>query len=105
MGLLQPDPAVLGRRRGGHPRVTYEQVHARVAVPSLAAPQPGDLIFIPGSLGSASNPRHVGMAIGVGGEGKQYLVHAPRSGDVVKITAVERWAGEIVAIRHPLVRT
>ncbi|WP_018256006.1 C40 family peptidase [Salinispora mooreana] len=84
------------------PRVTYNQVDTGVAVPGLAAIQPGDLIFIPGSLGTPSTPRHVGMYIGVGGDGKHYLVQAPSSGDVVKVTAVSSWASQIVAIRRPV---
>jgi cell wall-associated NlpC family hydrolase len=84
------------------PRVTYDQVHTGIPVSSLAAMIPGDLIFIPGSDGTASNPGHVGMYIGTGGDGKQYLVQAPQSGDVVKVTPVANWSGQIVAVRRPL---
>ena len=48
--------------------------------------QPGDLIFIPGADGTMAEPGHVGMYIGLGGDGRQYLIQAPESGDVVKVT-------------------
>jgi hypothetical protein len=35
------------------PRTTYQQVHSGTSVPSIANLQPGDLIFIPGSDGTA----------------------------------------------------
>ncbi|MGC4903952.1 C40 family peptidase [Micromonospora echinospora] len=90
--------------RGGVriPRVTADQVHTGVAVPSLAAMRPGDLVFIPGSDGTTSRPGHVGMYIGTGGDGQQYLVQAPRTGDVVKVTAVSDWSQRVAAIRRPL---
>ncbi len=86
------------------PRVTTEQVRTGVAVPSLAALQPGDLIFIPGSDGTMSRPRHVGMYIGTDRNGQQYLVHAPRTGDVVKVIPVSNWNRQVAAIRRPLPR-
>lgn len=84
------------------PRVTYDQVKIGVAVPGLAAMKPGDLIFIPGSLGSRSVPRHVGMYIGTDKNGKQWLVQAPSSNQRVKTTPVSNWAKEIVNIRRPV---
>lgn len=84
------------------PRVTYDQVHTGVAVAGLAAMRPGDLILIPGSDGTMSQPGHVGMYIGVAGDGTQYLVQAPQSGDVVKVSAVSSWSGQIAAIRRPV---
>ncbi|GAA2865761.1 hypothetical protein Acy02nite_12880 [Actinoplanes cyaneus] len=84
------------------PRVTYEQVKSGVAVPGLSAMQPGDLVFIPGSLGSATNPRHVGMYIGTDSKGEQWLVQAPKTGDVVKTSKVSSWARKIVSIRRPV---
>ncbi|WBC08909.1 C40 family peptidase [Micromonospora sp. WMMA1947] len=86
------------------PRVTADQVHTGVAVPSLVAMQPGDLIFIPGSDGTMSRPRHVGMYIGMDRGGRQYLVQAPKTGDVVKVVAVSNWSRRVAAIRRPLQR-
>lgn len=83
------------------PRVTADQVHTGVAVPSLAAMRPGDLIFIPGSDGTMYRPRHVGMYIGTDRSGRQHLVQAPKTGDVVKVVAVRGWSRQIAAIRRP----
>lgn len=83
------------------PRVTGDQVHTGVAVTSLAAMQPGDLIFIPGADGTLSHPGHVGMYIGRGGDGRQYLVQAPHTGDHVKVTLVADFT-PLAAIRRPL---
>ncbi|HEX5407827.1 MAG TPA: NlpC/P60 family protein [Pseudonocardiaceae bacterium] len=44
---------------------TTSQVHDGTAVPGLAFVQPGDLLFIPGSLGSPANPRHIGPNAGL----------------------------------------
>ena len=43
----------------------------------------GDLIFIPGSDGSAANPGHVGLYVGGG-----YLIQAPQTGQVVQFDTV-----------------
>ncbi len=77
------------------PRVTGDQVHAGTPVASLADARPGDLIFIPGSGGSMTNPDHVGLYLGSG-----ILVQAPHTGDVVKISPVSGWASQIAAIRQ-----
>jgi cell wall-associated NlpC family hydrolase len=77
------------------PRVTGDQQHAGAPVPSLADLRPGDLVFIPGADGTLAKPGHVGLAIGQG-----LLVQAPRTGDVVKITNVSAWAGQIATIRR-----
>ncbi|MFI7578248.1 NlpC/P60 family protein [Micromonospora sp. NPDC049497] len=84
------------------PRVTADQVHTGVAVPTLAAMRPGDLIFIPGSDGTMSRPRHVGMYIGTDRGGRQYLVQAPKTGGVVKVVAVSNWSRQVAAIRRSL---
>lgn len=84
------------------PRVTADQVRTGVSVPSLAAMRPGDLIFIPGSDGTMSRPGHVGMYIGADRSGRQYLVQAPKTGDVVKVIAVSGWSRQVAAIRRPL---
>lgn len=86
------------------PRVTADQVHTGVAVPSPAAMQPGDLIFIPGSDGTMSRPNHVGMYIGTDHGGHQYLVQAPKTGDVVKVVPVSNWSRQVAAIRRPIAR-
>ncbi|MET8042551.1 C40 family peptidase [Micromonospora sp. NPDC005215] len=83
------------------PRVTADQVHTGAAVPSLVAIRPGDLIFIPGSDGTMTRPGHVGMYIGVDRSGRQYLIQAPKTGDVVKVVAVSNWSRQVAAIRRP----
>ncbi|MBP1782725.1 cell wall-associated NlpC family hydrolase [Micromonospora sp. HB375] len=83
------------------PRVTADQVHNGAAIPSLAAMRPGDLIFIPGSDGTMSRPSHVGMYIGVDRQGQQYLVQAPKTGDVVRVIAVSNWNQQVASIRRP----
>ncbi len=86
-------------------RTTGTQVHTGIPVPGPSAIRPGDLIFIPGSHGSLAHPGHVGMAIGPGRDGRQYLIQAPHTGDVVKVTPVSNWAKQIAAIRRPLDNT
>lgn len=61
------------------PRVTYEQFRAGTPVP-LKKMQAGDLMFF---RPSAQGPGHVGMYVGNG----QFL-HAPQTGDVVKLSRV-----------------
>lgn len=77
------------------PRVTTDQVNAGTPVADPSLLLPGDLILIPGSLGSMTNPRHVGMYLGNG-----LIVQAPQSNDAVKISALSGWLGEIAAIRR-----
>ncbi|GAA5188502.1 C40 family peptidase [Rugosimonospora acidiphila] len=84
------------------PRTTAGQVSVGVDVPSLQVMEPGDLIFIPGSDGSISNPGHVGMYAG-DANGVQYLIQAPHTGAVVDMEKVSDWVGEIAAIRRPVV--
>jgi cell wall-associated NlpC family hydrolase len=45
---------------------TLTQIHDGVPVSRLADLAPGDLLFTPGSLGSPTNPRHVGVYVGNG---------------------------------------
>lgn len=61
-------------------RVAADQYHNGRSV-SKNNLQPGDLVFFKGSEGSAQSPGHVGMYMGNG----QYI-HAPQTGDVVKIS-------------------
>ncbi|PVC90128.1 C40 family peptidase [Streptomyces sp. CS131] len=72
-------------------RTTYTQVKEGkpVAVGSVRA---GDLLF---TEGSAATPEHVGMAIGRG-----LIVHAPKTGDVVRITTLASWKPQILAARR-----
>lgn len=60
-------------------RTTFTQIKEGTAV-NKENLQPGDLVF----FGSWEDPHHVGMYIGNG----QYL-HAPQTGDVVKISALD----------------
>ena len=61
------------------PRVTYDQVNAGVEVPRSQL-QAGDLIL----FAHGSDVHHVGMYIG---DGK--FIHAPHTGDVVKISSLD----------------
>lgn len=72
-------------------RTTYTQVKdgKPVAVDAL---RPGDLVF---TEGSATAPEHVGMVIGEG-----LIVHAPRTGDVVRISTLVSWKPRILAARR-----
>ncbi|MEU0629172.1 C40 family peptidase [Streptomyces sp. NPDC005989] len=72
-------------------RTTYTQVKDGKAV-SVDALRPGDLIF---TEGTAKVPEHVGMFIGQG-----LIVHAPRTGDVVRITTLASWKPRILATRR-----
>lgn len=72
-------------------RTTYTQVKDGKAV-SVDALQPGDLLF---TEGTAAVPEHVGMVIGNG-----LIVHAPRTGDVVRITTLASWKSRILVARR-----
>lgn len=91
-GLMQAAWAAAGIPISGG---TTNQVHDGTAVGSLHQVQPGDLLFIPGSLGTPSNPRHVGMYAGGG-----LVVNAYDDKHGVIIESVDAWAPQIVAIRH-----
>lgn len=56
---------------------------------------PGDLVFIPGSLGSPTNPRHVGMYAGHG-----LIVNTYDTTTGVILQPLSDWADEITHIRH-----
>ncbi|NJP30772.1 C40 family peptidase [Micromonospora thermarum] len=79
------------------PRVTTDQVNAGKPVADPAFLLPGDLVFIPGSQGTMANPRHVGMYVG-----QDLIIQAPRTGDMVKISPLSNWFGQIAAIRRVL---
>jgi peptidoglycan hydrolase CwlO-like protein len=61
-------------------RTTYTQIDEGSHV-SRDDLQPGDLVF----FGSGSNPHHVGMYVG-----NNSYIHAPRTGDVVKVSPLTR---------------
>ncbi|WP_392486309.1 NlpC/P60 family protein [Haloimpatiens sp. FM7315] len=61
-------------------RTTYTQINNGAAVPRSQL-QPGDLVF----FGSASSPHHVGIYVG-----NNSYIHAPRTGDVVKVSSLTR---------------
>jgi cell wall-associated NlpC family hydrolase len=82
------------------PRTTYQQVKAGSAVADPATLRPGDLVFTAGSSGTVANPGHVGMFIGAGGDGNLYIIQAPQTGDVVKLTLASTWTSKIAAIRR-----
>ena len=60
-------------------------------VASLAEAQPGDLVFFPGSDGTAASPGHVGIYIGNG-----EMIDAPHTGTDVRVEPV----GDPTAIRR-----
>ncbi|MFC9329075.1 C40 family peptidase [Kitasatospora sp. NPDC057015] len=72
-------------------RTTYTQVTEGTAV-SAGALKPGDLLF---TRGSALRPEHVGMFIGGG-----LVLHAPKTGDVVKVSTLAEWKPQILAARR-----
>jgi cell wall-associated NlpC family hydrolase len=72
-------------------RTTYTQVKDGKSV-SADSLQPGDLLF---TEGTAAVPEHVGMFIGQG-----LIIHAPRTGDVVRIATLASWKSQILAARR-----
>jgi cell wall-associated NlpC family hydrolase len=71
-------------QRAGAPigRTTWDQLDDG-ATTTLDTLSPGDLILTPGGNGTLASPGHVGMYLGHG-----LVIHAPRTGDVVKVAAV-----------------
>ncbi len=80
------------------PRTTFAQVNVGTPVP-LAGARSGDLVFLAGSDGTATNPGHVGMVAGRVGA-VIYIVAAPRTGEVVQMTPAAQWAAQIVSVRR-----
>jgi peptidoglycan DL-endopeptidase CwlO len=79
-------------------RTTFEQVNAGAPV-AMAGARSGDLVFIAGSDGTATNPGHVGMVAGRVGAAI-YLVSAPHAGAVVQMTSAAQWASLVVSVRR-----
>ena len=77
------------------PRTTYQQVDVGTPVYSLASLRPGDLVFIPGSDGTAANPGHVGMYVG-----DSLIIEAPHTGENVQLSPLTQWTSSIVAMRR-----
>jgi hypothetical protein len=92
-GLVQ---YVYGQAGVTVPRTSQEQATIGTPVSSLAAAQPGDLLFFAGSDGTASSPGHVGIYVGNG-----QMIAAPYTGTVVQQQSVSG-AGTVVAIRRVL---
>ena len=84
------------------PRTSQEQALVGTAVGSLAQAQPGDLVFYPGSDGTATAPGHVGIYIGNG-----QMIDAPHAGADVRVdpvgtpTEIRRVAGLAPAASGP----
>ncbi|CAM5676569.1 C40 family peptidase [Streptomyces mordarskii] len=72
-------------------RTTYTQVNEGRSV-STDALKPGDLLF---THDGPKGPGHVGMYMGRG-----LIVHAPQTGDVVRVTKLAAWKRGIVAARR-----
>jgi len=80
------------------PRTTFQQVYSGNPIYSTADLEPGDLLFVPGSDGSATAPGHVGMYIGSG-----LVIQAPQTGERIEITPFSGyWENNIVAMRRIL---
>jgi cell wall-associated NlpC family hydrolase len=78
------------------PRTTFQQVEAGTPVYSDSRLKPGDLLFTPGSDGTATDPGHVGMYIGSG-----LVIQAPQTGEDIAITPFSGyWQENTVAIRQ-----
>lgn len=76
-------------------RVVGQQMSDGVPT-TLPALQPGDLVMIPGALGTMARPGHVGMYIGYG-----LVLHAPRTGDVVRVDQLQPFIRDgLAGLRH-----
>jgi cell wall-associated NlpC family hydrolase len=74
------------------PHYSGSQIHAGQGI-AWRDKQPGDLIFF--SYPGAGSPHHV--AIYVGGD---RILHAPRTGDVVRYGTIGEFAGEVMTVRR-----
>ena len=93
-GLIQAAYATIGIPL---PRTTYDQVNTGTPIPTNnpAAFQPGDLLFIPGDDGTPTAPGHVGLYLGNG-----LVLHAPKTGDVVRTDPIADWLPSLTAVRR-----
>ena len=93
-GLIQAAYAVIGVPL---PRTTFDQVNAGTPIPITdpAAFRPGDLLFIPGDDGTLTAPGHVGLYLGNG-----LVLHAPKTGDVVRVDRLANWLAELATVRR-----
>ena len=86
------------------PHFTGDQVNQGTSEPiDLSQAQAGDLVFIPGSDGTPSDPRHVGMVAGwvADATGRHlYLIEAPHTGANVELTEASAWTNLVVDVRH-----
>ena len=91
-GLIQQAWARGGVRTG---RVVGQQLRDGSAS-TLDRLVAGDLVMIPGSLGTMARPGHVGMYIGYG-----LVVNAPRTGDVVRVVTLRSFIAQgLAGLRH-----
>jgi hypothetical protein len=74
---------------------TLNQIRDGTPVAGLARLAPGDLLFIPGSFGTAAVPRHVGLYIGSG-----LVVDARSTRKGVIISSIADWRRTVVAVRR-----
>ena len=77
------------------PRTTFDQVDVGSPIYSTDELQPGDLLCIPGSDGTAQTSGRVGMYLG-----DDILVQAPGTGQVVKLSPLSQWLDSVVAMRR-----
>jgi len=91
-GLVDAAYRAAGLRVGP---TTVQQQLAGHAVVDASQLVPGDLVLIPGADGTAIDPGHVGLYVGSG-----LVIQATHTGDVVRITSLSAWNGEIVAMRR-----
>jgi cell wall-associated NlpC family hydrolase len=81
---------------GSIPRTSQAQW---AALPHVSSPQPGDLVYAPGSDGTASSPGHVGLVISGGRVIQAYATGSPVN--VVSLSAFAAGAGGIVGYARP----
>ncbi len=93
-GLVQAAYATIGVPL---PRTTYDQVNAGspVQLDDPAALRAGDLLFIAGDDGTSTSPGHVGLYLGNG-----LVLHAPKTGDVVRVDHLTDWLSSLAAARR-----
>jgi cell wall-associated NlpC family hydrolase len=91
-GLMQ---AAWANARVGISRSTTTQVNDGTPIVGLGNLAAGDLLFIPGSMGTPARPRHVGIYAGSG-----LVINAYDSSTGVIVEPLTNWAPKIVAARR-----